>query len=600
MASKNKKAEEKEKREDIRETLRIKELKCKTNKQKELVKSIRKNEITICSGSAGTGKAQPKSICIPTPNGFVKFGDLTVGDFVFDKNGKKTKITGIFEQGIIENYKVIFTDGRFTYCNGEHLWSFYNKKNKKLITKTLNEIKDMPLYRVDNRGHKDYIYQIPVNCAVEYDEREYTITPYVFGAFLGDGCCLNKKLTLSSSDIEIVERIFNDIDAYSYERESPKNYNWIFRFKETEGRGIKSIIQTYEFFKGFEDFIMQPSDKKHIPDIYKYGSVTQRQELLSGLFDTDGCVDTKGRIRYSTISKQLADDVKEICYSLGYIVTESTDIRENKYKNGVSYCLHIQCKLEEKLKLFHLQRKLNNIKIALSENKKRYQKKSIGIKSIEFVGMEDMRCIMVDNEEHLYLTNDYIVTHNTFVTLNTALRLLKEGYSKIILCKSVTSIPEEEIGFLKGNIEQKMEPFIMSYIGNLNKMIPEGMAETLFKEKVIEVLPLAYIRGLSIDNAVIILDECQNITMGIFKSVVTRIGENSKMVFLGDCEQVDFRTAVKRQQSALQHITKIFSDEDYVGVIEFGPEDCVRNPIIPKILERLRDFESNYLIQQQP
>lgn len=188
----------------------------------------------------------------------------------------------------------------------------------------------------------------------------------------------------------------------------------------------------------------------------------------------------------------------------------------------------------------------------------------------------------------------------TFVTLNTALRLLKEGYRKIILCKSVTSIPEEEIGFLKGNIEQKMEPFIMSYIGNLNKMIPEGMAETLFKEKVIEVLPLAYIRGLSIDNAVIILDECQNITMGIFKSVVTRIGENSKMIFLGDCEQVDFRTAVKRQQSALQHITKIFSDEDYVGVIEFGPEDCVRNPIIPKILERLRDFESNYLIQQQP
>lgn len=188
-------------------------------------------------------------------------------------------------------------------------------------------------------------------------------------------------------------------------------------------------------------------------------------------------------------------------------------------------------------------------------------------------------------------------TGKTFVTLNTALRLLNEGYKKIILCKSVTSIPEEEIGFLKGNVEQKMEPFIMSYVGNLNKMIPEGVAKRLFEEKYIEVLPLAYIRGLSIDNSVIILDECQNITMNIFKSVVTRIGEHSKMVFLGDCEQVDFRTDKKKQQSALQYITKIFSGEDYVGVIEFGPEDCVRNPIIPKILEKLRDFESNNSIQ---
>lgn len=590
MASKNKKPEKMD-GNDTRDKLCVKELKCKTEKQKELVHSIRNKEITICSGSAGTGKAQPKNIEIPTPVGVKKFGDLVIGDYVFDRNGKKTKIIDIFEQGVIENYKVIFTDGRVTYCNGEHLWSFYNKKNKKLVTKTLNEIKDKPLYRVDKRGHKEYIYQIPVNCAVEYDEREYIISPYVFGAFLGDGCCLNKKLTMSSSDIEIIERIFNEIGAYSYERESTKNYNWIFRFKETEGKGKKSIIQTYEFFKGFEDFIMQPSDKKHIPDIYKYGSVTQRQELLSGLFDTDGCVDVKGRVRYSTVSKQLADDVKEICNSLGYIVTESKEVR-NKYKNGVAYNLNIQCKLEEKLKLFHLQRKLNNVKIALSENKKRYQKKSIGIKSVEFVGKEDMRCILVDNDEHLYLTNDYIVTHNTFVTLNTAIRLLKEGYKKVILCKSVTSIPEEEIGFLKGNIEQKMEPFIMSYVGNLNKMLPNGVAEKLFEEKIIEVLPLAYIRGLSIDDSVIILDEAQNITMNIFKSVITRIGENSKMIFLGDCEQVDFRTDKKKQQSALQYITKLFQGEDYVGVVEFGPEDCVRNPIIPKILDKLRDFES--------
>lgn len=183
----------------------------------------------------------------------------------------------------------------------------------------------------------------------------------------------------------------------------------------------------------------------------------------------------------------------------------------------------------------------------------------------------------------------------TFIALfEGVLGMLNEKYDKVILCKSVVSLPNEEIGFIPGSVNEKMEPHIMSYRGNLNKMVNnEENVTRLFNEKKIEVLPLAYIRGVTLDNAFIIIDEAQNISMDLFKSIITRIGENSKMVFLGDVEQVDFDSKKKRDQSALQHIINIFKDDNTIGYCHFTDEECVRNPIIPKILDKLREFEKN-------
>lgn len=169
--------------------------------------------------------------------------------------------------------------------------------------------------------------------------------------------------------------------------------------------------------------------------------------------------------------------------------------------------------------------------------------------------------------------------------------LMSKKCEKIILCKSVISTPDQDLGFIPGDLNEKMEPHIMSYKGNLSKMMPEEQVTRLFNEKKIEVLPLAFIRGVTIDNSFIIIDEVQNISMELFKSIITRIGENSKMVFLGDVEQVDFDKDKKRKQSALQYIIDIFKNEDYVGLVHFEDEDVVRNPIIPKILKKLRDFK---------
>lgn len=174
------------------------------------------------------------------------------------------------------------------------------------------------------------------------------------------------------------------------------------------------------------------------------------------------------------------------------------------------------------------------------------------------------------------------------------LGVLNKKFDKVILCKSVISTPNEDIGFIPGTVEEKMEPHIISYKGNMAKMLQnESSVDRLFKEKKVEVLPLAYIRGVTLDRSYVIIDESQNISMNLFKSIITRIGEGSKMVFLGDIEQVDFDQEKKRKQSALQHIIGIFKDEDYIGYCHFNDDEVVRHPIIPKILNKLRDWNDN-------
>jgi len=179
-------------------------------------------------------------------------------------------------------------------------------------------------------------------------------------------------------------------------------------------------------------------------------------------------------------------------------------------------------------------------------------------------------------------------TGKTFCALATALNLLGDKYKRIVLIKSVTTIPDEAIGFLPGSAEEKVEPFMMSFTWNIDKMCGKGASRELIKKGLVEVLPIAFIRGLSIDNSIVIVDEAQNITNHTFKTIMTRIGEDSKYIFLGDIEQIDKK---KNNESCLAKVIDIFKGSEEVGTLEFTDADCVRNPIIPKILASLREHE---------
>lgn len=214
------------------------------------------------------------------------------------------------------------------------------------------------------------------------------------------------------------------------------------------------------------------------------------------------------------------------------------------------------------------------------------EKQSTLIKDFNAKNQKQQRLVNLIKDKEVILATGVAGTGKTYVALATALSLLGPIYKKVVLVKSVTTLPGEEIGFLKGGMEQKMEPFVMSYVWNIDKICGQGSALSLMNKKIVEVLPLAFIRGLSIDNSIVIIDEAQNIDTHTFKTMMTRIGEDSKYIFLGDVEQIDRK---KKSESCLQKVMDIFKDSPIMGTIEFTDEDCVRNPIIPKILSVLRE-----------
>jgi phosphate starvation-inducible PhoH-like protein len=184
-------------------------------------------------------------------------------------------------------------------------------------------------------------------------------------------------------------------------------------------------------------------------------------------------------------------------------------------------------------------------------------------------------------------------TGKTYVACAEALRLLvnpESFYTKIIIAKSVTVTEGEDIGFLKGSMKEKMEPFMESFLDNFYKIIGKPLTMKLMEHEIIEVLPLAYIRGRSIDNTIIIVDEAQNISLKNMRTTMTRLGEDSKMIILGDTKQIDLKN---RSLSSLETVMNIFGKNPNFGIVQFNREDIVRNPLIIHIEDEFEKYEES-------
>ena len=214
---------------------------------------------TCIAGYAGTGKSQPIDTLIPTPNGHKKLGDIQVGDYVFDRMGRATKVLGVYPQGEQEVFKVTLKDGRSTLCNDNHLWSYYSQHGNLMVanTKFLN---DRGL--TDSRG--SFKTKIPRNEAVCYKSQNYIVDPYVIGAFLGDGCCTNEQLTFSSADEEMVAEIARLLNL-SYKRKNENEYSWYFYLKEPREYMSNNRIYIQNYVKTSDIF----SKRRYYAVIFK-------------------------------------------------------------------------------------------------------------------------------------------------------------------------------------------------------------------------------------------------------------------------------------------------------------------------------------------
>lgn len=393
-----------------------------------ITRGARLGKLYLRSAATGLGKAIPNDTLIPTPLGWRKVGDIKPGDKLFGQDGKETTVLQIHPQPQKkEIWKVTFADGRVAECCGEHLWEYryeahrgYNYRVEDIQTiynRTLN-LKN----GLKNSDGKGYRFHIKLNKPVEYEEKQYYLPPYTMGALLGDGCFrynnTNKILTFSSIDEDIPTLISLDLAQHWQKgkvhtiypkKSSNNNYDWTFRDKNNPNHPF----WVEEMLRDYPELWNVKSEDKFIPREYLQGSIFQRQCLLQGLMDTDGSVDKKGRTSFTTISPQLRDDFIELCRSLGFITTYLVDKRD-QYTTGECYTIYIQASKKMKQHFFRLARKHDIMNNYLKSNKREEYKDHLAIINIEKTNEKvDMTCFTVDNKDHLFLMNDFIVTHNT-------------------------------------------------------------------------------------------------------------------------------------------------------------------------------------------
>jgi phosphate starvation-inducible PhoH-like protein len=177
----------------------------------------------------------------------------------------------------------------------------------------------------------------------------------------------------------------------------------------------------------------------------------------------------------------------------------------------------------------------------------------------------------------------------SYVAMKCAIDLLSDPltpYEKIIIVRPAVEA-EEKLGSLPGGVEEKLDPYIFPSYYLLNKIIGKDTREKLKEIEAIEVFALAYMRGMNIDNSILIFEEAQNSTPSQMKLLLTRIGFNSKFFISGDLEQFDRHK--DKTQTGLWDALKKFQNMNDIGVFEFKSTDIVRNPLISKILEKYEE-----------
>ena len=407
----------------------------------QIMGAIALNEGKIAEQKTGEGKSVSLCTPMPTTDGLKTAGDIKVGDMLFDRHGKPTKVTGVYPQGKKQIYEVHLADGRIVETADEHLWSVYRRDRKKLQT-----INTVDMYNEGLKEGKAYRFKIPTSKAVEYAKTNLPVDPYVLGAFLGNGVKdMQHTLGLSSGNEFVPNEIARIIGGETQKRKSV--YTWYF-YKKDGSRFLSKM-----FPDEYDSLLTQTKcNEKYIPDIYKTASIEQRWALLQGLFDTDGCIEDKDRfhLTYSTTSAKLRDDICEVIYSLGmncsWWLSRKAGVRTAK---SDQYTINVNIDNDMKKNFFRYPFKLERALMAEKAKKKRKRYDRIAIKDIVKKEEEtEMVCFTVDNDEHLFLCGNYVVTHNTLVAaLPAYLNALEEkGVHVVTVNDYLAKRDAEDIG----------------------------------------------------------------------------------------------------------------------------------------------------------
>jgi ATP-dependent 26S proteasome regulatory subunit len=365
----------------------------------------------LLTGVSGCGKAQPLDAKVLTVNGFKYMRDIKVGDRLPSPTGGFVTVEGIFPQGVKPIYSVTLSSGARTECCDDHLWFTQTVLEKKRgeagSVKPLHEIRNNLFYSGKSNQ------TIPITEPLEFTDNpaELPIDPYLLGLLLGDGSFRQCNIRFTNGELDILRKFVTLVEKFGDSFSIDDRYNdlpfcdiRVKRYEKAHGKGsnLREAIKDL----GLDNKL---SVDKHVPKQYLYASVLDRLKLLQGLIDCDGCIGSADAVDYSTSSKQLADDIVWLARSLGGTVTfrerfTSTDQGKTKFK---SYRIRIRFRN-------------GLIPFTSEKHKSKYTEgkwwKSNSIRSVELVGEKECQCIVVSKEDGLYITDDFIVTHNSAFT----------------------------------------------------------------------------------------------------------------------------------------------------------------------------------------
>ena len=212
------------------------------------------------------------------------------------------------------------------------------------------------------------------------------------------------------------------------------------------------------------------------------------------------------------------------------------------------------------------------------------------ISSVEIIDNKSIKVKNINQFKYMEIISNSTVTFGigpagtgkTFLAVASAVKLYAENkIRKIVLTRPAVEAGER-LGYLPGDLSQKIDPYLVPLFDALEHFFGNEKLGYLIEKRNIEIVPLAYMRGRTLDNACIILDEAQNATSNQIKMFLTRLGENSKIIITGDETQIDL---YKKDYSGLRKTRKKLSNIDEISVMEFQNSDIVRYPIVSKILE---------------
>lgn len=180
-------------------------------------------------------------------------------------------------------------------------------------------------------------------------------------------------------------------------------------------------------------------------------------------------------------------------------------------------------------------------------------------------------------------------TGKTYTSVALAAKALREKEVKRIILTRPAVEAGESLGFLPGDLKEKLDPYLQPLYDALRDMIPHEKLEGFIEKKIIEVAPLAFMRGRTLDDAFVILDEAQNTTHAQMKMFLTRMGMNAKFIITGDPSQIDLPP---KQHSGLKEAMRILKNVKEIGFVYLNEEDVVRHPVVRKIILAYNEEEA--------